>query len=287
MAPPSPSFTVFPNLPLELRCLIWEKTCEPRIVEVSYEDDGFSSLSSVPMALRVCKESRDTVIHSYPLCFGSIFYPPKIRFNFTLDTLYIDNKIEEDIPHFFSTLREREISSLRFLAIDGYFVGPTSQYDVAFISNMRRAVKSLTGLKELLVVFDLTVMTSRTLGCGADHFLELFDDLPKELQEQNHKLHIDPLPCPEDLEKQEFHLWEAPVCRPVYGWRRCPVALPIDSDSESDPGSDFGDFLWRSRYQYALDMSSDVEPNSEDDSEDIDVRLSSDGSTVASEDSLD
>jgi hypothetical protein len=155
MAPPSPSFTVFPNLPLELRCLIWEKTCEPRIVEVSYEDDGFSSLSSVPMALRVCKESRDTVIHSYPLCFGSIFYPPKIRFNFTLDTLYIDNKIEEDIPHFFSTLREREISSLRFLAIDGYFVGPTSQYDVAFISNMRRAVKSLTGLKELLVVLTI------------------------------------------------------------------------------------------------------------------------------------
>ena len=41
MAPQSPNFSLFPKLPFELRCLIWEKTYELRIVEVSYEDDSF------------------------------------------------------------------------------------------------------------------------------------------------------------------------------------------------------------------------------------------------------
>jgi hypothetical protein len=111
-APPSTlsSFTLFPNLPFELRSLIWKTSCESRMIEVAYDSyDGFTSNIPHPTALEVCQESRNAVINSYPLCFGSIFHPAKIRFNFAIDILYIDNCIEEEVAHLFSTFREREV----------------------------------------------------------------------------------------------------------------------------------------------------------------------------------
>ncbi len=112
--PPTLStFTLFPNLPFELRCLIWKTSCQSRLVEVSYDSsDGFSSNVAHPIALEVCHESRNAVINNYPLCFGSIFHPAKIRFNFATDVLYVDNCIEDDVAHLFSTFREREVREI-------------------------------------------------------------------------------------------------------------------------------------------------------------------------------
>jgi len=218
------SFTLFPNLPFELRCLIWETTCQSRLVEVDYDScDGFSSNIAPPIALEVCRESRNAVINNYPLCFGSIFHPANIRFNFAIDTLYIDNSVEDDISHLFSTFREREISSLRYLAIDACFGNPEEEHE---FRGVKRAVKALEGLRELLIVFHVDALSRRIMGCGGEHDLELFDELPEEISKP-----VFEIPPLSGLPFEDFHDWElGERCRPIYGWRRCP-----DNDDIIEP----------------------------------------------------
>jgi hypothetical protein len=91
---PSPKFTPFPQLPIEIRQLIWHLTLEPRVVEITFSDNnGFGSGTTCPVALKVNRDSRASVMKSYPFCFGSSWYPSSTRFNFTLDTLCISDKI--------------------------------------------------------------------------------------------------------------------------------------------------------------------------------------------------
>jgi 2EXR family len=228
------SFTVFPNLPFELRCLIWETSCESRTIEIAYDSDaGFVSNVDPPIALEVCKESRKALINNYPLCFGSIYHPAKIRFNFSIDTLYIDNSIEEDLAHVFSTFREQEISGLKYLAMDNYFGNPPIEDDLDPFDGVKRAVKCLTGLRELLVVFHVENISPRIIGCGGDHNLGLFDQLPEDLAHPKFEL-----PALSALSLQDFEHWQLKVLpRPMYGWRRCPDA----DDIMGSPRAFFGD----------------------------------------------
>ncbi|KAF8855593.1 hypothetical protein BDZ45DRAFT_793208 [Acephala macrosclerotiorum] len=111
------TFYPFRRLPIELRQMIWRLSLEPRVVEVLWaEADGqialapqledlehghagpfslitdvvFFSLAKLPTALKVNQDSRSAVLPLYPLCFKSISYGAYVRFNFSLDTLYVD-----------------------------------------------------------------------------------------------------------------------------------------------------------------------------------------------------
>jgi len=225
------SFTLFPNLPFELRCLIWDTTCQSRLIEVEYDSlDGFSSNVGHPIALEVCQEARNAVINNYPLCFGSIFHPAKIRFNFAIDTLYIDTSVEDDMAHLFSTFREREISGLRYLAIDATFGNPEDEHE---FEGVKRAVKALEGLRELLIVFNVETLSRSIMGCGGEHDLELFDKLPEEISKP-----VFEIPPLSGIPFNGFQDWElGKVCRPIYGWRRCPDK---DDIMERIPGGYFG-----------------------------------------------
>jgi hypothetical protein len=230
------SFTLFPNLPFEIRCLIWETTCESRTVEITYDaDDGFTTTSDPPIALEVCQESRNHLVNSYPLCFGSIYHPAKIRFNFSIDTLYMDNSLEEDLAHVFSTFKDREISSLRYLALDTYYGTAPIEDDFDQFDGLKRAVKSLTGLRELLVVHHVDNLSPRIIGCGGDHDLKLFDKLPEDLAHPKFEL-----PTLSALPPKDFESWELAVpSRPIYGWRRCPDADDIMGSPRAFFGGDF------------------------------------------------
>jgi hypothetical protein len=227
------NFHCFSRLPLELRCEIWKASMEPRVVEISYElPDGFYSNARLPEALTVCRESRNTLLPFYRLCFGTIFHPAKTRFNFDLDTLYIDNAFEEDVPHLFSALRGFELKGLKYVALDSYFNGSDSHEDFQFVAHLKRAMRCLEALKELQIVFDIQVLSERTLGCGQeDHTMEIHDTLPKELQIPELKIS----PLPEDVDFDQFDMWKSKKVKPVYGWRRCPVGL---DSNEWEEGSD-------------------------------------------------
>lgn len=111
------TFYPFRRLLIELRQMIWRLSLEPRMVEVLWaETDGqialmpqledlehghaepfslitdvvFFSLAKLPIALKVNQDSRNAVLPLYPLCFKSISYEAYVRFNFSLDTLYVD-----------------------------------------------------------------------------------------------------------------------------------------------------------------------------------------------------
>jgi hypothetical protein len=90
------SFTKFTDLPIEIRNIIWRLTLQARAIDISYRmDRGFYSRTKVPIALRVCHESRMAVsivhttsssftdlklqvVKDYPLCFGSVLFAPTI-----------------------------------------------------------------------------------------------------------------------------------------------------------------------------------------------------------------
>ena len=281
------SFTVFPNLPFELRCLIWETSCESRTIEIIYDsEEGFLSKVDSPIALQVCQESRTHLLHNYPLCFGSIYHPAKIRFNFSIDTLYLDNTIEEEMAHVFSTFREQEISSLKYLAVDNFYGSTPIEDDYDPYEGLKRAVKCLRGLKELLVVFHVDNLSTRIITCGGDHNLSLFDKLPADLDHPKFEL-----PSLSALSLDDYESWELNVpSRPIYGWRRCPdnddlMASPRtffggDYDSDDDSDREWGGIPFPIALGMGLfnpdDEDSEMDDNDEDEEDDEDSETTDD-----------
>jgi len=96
---PSTDFTLFPQLPIELRFKIWDATMEGRIVEVVYNEDAdfYYTEAAMPVALSVCQESRRQALLTYDLLILKDIYGPtkknilhfKAYFNYEADTLYL------------------------------------------------------------------------------------------------------------------------------------------------------------------------------------------------------
>ncbi|KAK2628214.1 hypothetical protein QTJ16_002860 [Diplocarpon rosae] len=233
---PLTSFTVFPKLPFELRCMIWKASCCSRTIELDYDDiDGFTPRAADPKALRVCRESRELIIPLYPLCFGTFFHPARTRFNFVNDTLFIGSDMEDTIPHLFGTFTHSEISGLRFLALESCYNEHIEDANGATLTfQLLNLVKQLPSLRELLIVHDIEEMIDRSLDCAEGHTMELHDSPPPAF---NHPaVYVDPLP---DEENSLLKRWPVAKCRPVYGWRRCPdtdvfSAWDIEDDMEDN-----------------------------------------------------
>lgn len=98
---PATSFTVFPDLPFEIRLKIWSfVTPAPRDVTIKYTtafrkieeqispaSTGWISSTPVPVILQICRESRAEALKSYQLSFGTVYNEPRIYFNFAIDSL--------------------------------------------------------------------------------------------------------------------------------------------------------------------------------------------------------
>lgn len=114
-------FHPFHRLPTEIRIMIWHFSLEPRVVDLQFERKasrkGFYSHDKIPTLLEVCRDSRAAVIASYPLCFGSVWYPQKIRFNFSMNTLFMDGSFLPFVDRFFSILTPVEFASIQRMAI--------------------------------------------------------------------------------------------------------------------------------------------------------------------------
>jgi hypothetical protein len=153
-------FTLFTSLPPEIRIIIWRLSLSPRVIEILTSDicTGFYSQAALPVALHVCQESRQAVEALYPCCFGSFLQPERIRFNFDLDILYLDiSQEEEGLHHFFGVLKETELTRLKYVAIDEAYLFNGLVDLHSTIAGLKRALKAMTGLKEIIVVCDITI----------------------------------------------------------------------------------------------------------------------------------
>lgn len=197
-------FTIFPKLPIELRAAIWEATLIPRTVEIRYQtpnSHGWSSATELPAALEVCKESREIISPLYPLCFGGkigSYTPPRVRFNFAIDTVYLPGITRSFVPHFIGIMNHIELRQLRSLAI----------HERHLFYDIRCALRSLRGLHELLVVCIVGKSYEKDVNnCRLS--VRIFDEVPKGtcLRE---KL--------DTKEFQHLNVWGKSICRSVYGY---------------------------------------------------------------------
>ncbi len=152
------------GLPPEIRFIIWRLSLPPRVVEICASDDcitGLYSQAALPAVLQACRESRQVVGPLYPHCFGSFLQPERVRFNFDLDVLYFDiSQEEEGLHRLFGVLKETELARLKYVAIgEEYLEDGVVDIDSA-IAELKRALRAMTGLKEMIVVRDVTIETS-------------------------------------------------------------------------------------------------------------------------------
>jgi hypothetical protein len=105
---PLQSFTLFPELPFELRLKIWSFIAPgPRVVGINYRNQrakrrgisvtfyhnraGWTSPDPVPIILHISQESRTEGLKSLKTTFGSHWFPGEVYFDFEKDTLHFAN----------------------------------------------------------------------------------------------------------------------------------------------------------------------------------------------------
>jgi hypothetical protein len=259
------TFTCFSRLPLELRLAIWERTLRPRIVLIEKDpsrdkDAEFKSPTRLPSALSACRESRNAMLPFYPLCFGSVWYPPVIRFNLSLDTLFITDPLE--LPLLFGIMKVKELDSIRHIAMSSRQAGVVRS--PRYIQGFQRAFKSLSSLRELLIVYFIhghDLRHCQQLSCTA-----LYDDLPKDDYIHNRGI----LSRSFEEDDWEFAMSEVYNCRRVYGSGKCHCAMvdeienanqsmteSVVSDGDSQMYGPIFPHSWASNYLLQLAYEGD------------------------------
>jgi len=127
----------------------------------------------LPVALRACRESRDAVLKSYPLSYGSgVLHGPSIVFNFELDTLYFDVDMQPRVAQFLVGMSKIEVESIRSIAVD-WWMEDAGNLGVEYLSEdepfqlFKSAVKAMTALQEFLVVYNVEdIHDDHRFPCG-------------------------------------------------------------------------------------------------------------------------
>jgi hypothetical protein len=118
---PSPTFTLFPKLPTELRLKIWKHARQPRIIRFKYKSNNSSwshlrAIAKPPVLFQVNREAREAALKIYELTFKSILNKQPIYIDYKVDALYMENwNIFESFyerAHFGSSDYEQEIRDL-------------------------------------------------------------------------------------------------------------------------------------------------------------------------------
>ncbi|KAE8452594.1 hypothetical protein EG329_013853 [Mollisiaceae sp. DMI_Dod_QoI] len=230
------SFTIFPQMPIEVRQAVWKMSLRPRVIEIEYnKEHGFYSRVKPPIALSVCKDSRDAVEYLYPLCFGNVIHEPAIVFNFSMDTLYFDTAFGSHTVPFLFSLKQKEAENIQALAfdrsLDDYFdewIG----WELEAINALEKYTRSMPALKEVYVVCRLDKWWHEHGFPEGGGPIELMESFSHDLQQyMYHELfHLDDedgasdcqeLPHYDDL----LESFQAPTKGAIWGWR--PTDLPL------------------------------------------------------------
>ncbi|KAF4622770.1 hypothetical protein G7Y89_g14256 [Cudoniella acicularis] len=236
------TFHPFPLLPNELQNMIWEMTLVPRVVDVftrsespdfgyGKDQDGqdeegaprwqweisFHSSCAVPVALRVNRETRNAVINQYPKSFPSETAEPTIRFNFRLDTLFIDRNCGLTFFRLLNSLTSIEKSSLQRLAIAELAFTTVEQqttdvnedkWDILADAAEGEGLDQLTGLEDLMVAGNV----QKGMGWGTDPEIDIedIDDRDAEFLQTDGEVLLRDLYPPELMARPELIISRLP-----------------------------------------------------------------------------
>lgn len=171
-------FPQFGALPVEIRTLIWHFTLQPRVIEVDFlQEQGFITTAPVPVCLQVNKETRASVLPFYSLCFGNLVHPPRIRFNFALDTLYLKGTMQPWVLPLLAGMSRTEVASLRRLAV-GEDIDDTEYLENYTEYKVIKALETVIPLMKSLQVFQIVY----PFDCGYDiaRTLQLCTEIPED-----------------------------------------------------------------------------------------------------------
>jgi len=146
--------TIFSKLPIELRIKIWKLTLRPRIIEIEFTDKkAVYTKAKIPTALHVSKESRAAVEKLYPSCFGSVWHKSQTRFNFDLDTIFLNSDYYNDFCHFFTLAGPIELHKIRYLATDNccQYISNDEEADKEDFGKLREVIESMEALQEMSI----------------------------------------------------------------------------------------------------------------------------------------
>src|ERR1700753_4110696 len=97
----SSDFHLFPELPAELRLMVWEHTRIPRLLHLKYMQTRAVltlhpklNIPFIPVAFHVCRESRDVAQRRYKLLVLSTSskFQSRVYVDFGLDLIYFNNR---------------------------------------------------------------------------------------------------------------------------------------------------------------------------------------------------
>jgi hypothetical protein len=165
----------FLKLPFEIRVMIWRVSLHPRIIQPTLRKKyggfrarvGFRTTYRVelPVALRVCRESRAAVDQIYV-------------HNFELDTIFLSRNLSDDMALFLGVLASVELSNVRYLAFDRHIhlLGDSDYRDSGMLSALERAVSAMTALKEFIVVYSMNDVNWELFPTSITDFTQRFHD---------------------------------------------------------------------------------------------------------------
>jgi len=150
------TFTLFPDLPIELRRSIWKFSAGRRVVEIMYNQftRGYESTTAISAILHATRESREVALECYDLCFSTNDAEPAIYFDFSIDALYLGvgslAPIRYPFQQFLKSVNGQDLSHVRSLFLE-------DEYVVEFVEEgkvLNLSLYEFDGLQELTIVAD-------------------------------------------------------------------------------------------------------------------------------------
>ena len=167
------------KLPLEVRNMIWKYTLQPQIIEIQFTNKkAVYTTSRIPTALHVSKESRAAVEKFYPFCFRSVWHRCQTRFNFELDTIFLNGDYYTDFCHFFTLTGPIDLHQIRYPAIDNscQYISENNETDEEDFERLKGVMEAL---EEMLTTYDAESCFKNCLRIGKEEGeIQIYDTVP-------------------------------------------------------------------------------------------------------------
>jgi hypothetical protein len=229
-------FTLFPCLPPELRTMIWLSSLSPRVLEITSDcltqpselDFWYLFHVALPVAFRVCHESRTTVSRLY------VKHGPQLL-NADLDIFYMDAVPEHHyIPHLFNDLLI-PVGAKRVAFKLPREIEPTLddqalyKVDLLYFKKMLELMPSLKRVFVVLDVEDMPFRSSRYGSCDLRNKRMQMEFFGQRQRVWGGKGQLPALCgglCGELPEVEDkLQGWDVPEVKAVFGWRHIEGVL--------------------------------------------------------------
>lgn len=143
--------------------------------------------AKLPSALQACHDSRAAVKYAYPACFGTVFHPPAILFNGSLDTLNFASDSTALLVAFCLSLKPGDSSKIQSIAVHAEVDPEESDEEIdghgEGVWHLNEAAKMMPNLKEAMVAHEMYAYLHYHGVFDGEGPIELYDKLPELVQD--------------------------------------------------------------------------------------------------------